>query len=79
MLTLEQGEISVFDDQPGARTWFKSSHSAGGENDCVEVARGRASVSVRDSWHRRGPVLVFPADAWRGFLAGLASPGGACE
>jgi hypothetical protein len=48
--------------------WRTSSHSAG-EGGCVEVARTPATVRVRDSKDRTGPVLSFPATAWRAFLA----------
>ncbi|MEV7602977.1 DUF397 domain-containing protein [Kitasatospora sp. NPDC089797] len=51
--------------------WHKSSYSTQGGN-CVEVAGGvRAAVPVRDSKDPQGPALVFPADAWRTFVAGV--------
>lgn len=49
--------------------WFKSSHSGSDGGDCVEVALGPASVRVRDSKDRSGPVLAFEPDAWTAFVA----------
>jgi hypothetical protein len=48
----------------------KSSRSDGGSN-CVEVADATngSAVRVRDSKDPGGPVLVFSAAAWRGFIA----------
>jgi hypothetical protein len=50
-------------------TWRKSSHSGGGNGDCVEVAVSAAAVGVRDSKNTVGPILRFPADGWQTFLA----------
>lgn len=51
--------------------WRKSSYSGQG-GDCVEVADGVAGVlPVRDSKDPQGPALVFPAAAWRAFVAGV--------
>lgn len=51
--------------------WRKSSYSGQGGN-CVEVADGFAGVlPVRDSKDPQGPALVFPAAAWRSFVAGV--------
>jgi hypothetical protein len=36
--------------------------------ECVEVAATREMVAVRDSNDRDGPMVVFPAKAWRAFL-----------
>lgn len=56
----------------GAVAWRKSSYSAGGDGDCVEVADGvPAVVPVRDSKAPHGPALLFPASAWTAFLATL--------
>ncbi|WP_459546816.1 DUF397 domain-containing protein [Nocardia sp. X0981] len=55
--------------------WFKSSHSAGGQ-DCVEAAHLRAgSVAVRDSKNPAGPALLFHPGEWDAFLA-VAKGGG---
>ena len=49
--------------------WRTSSYSANGST-CVEVARNLpGTVAVRDSKDREGPVLIFPSDAWRAFVA----------
>ncbi|MGA5818881.1 DUF397 domain-containing protein [Kitasatospora sp. NPDC094028] len=51
--------------------WRKSSYSGQG-GDCVEVAGGAAGVvPVRDSKDPDGPALLFAADAWASFLAGV--------
>ena len=52
--------------------WRKSSHSGGGNNDCVEVALGVEVVGVRDSKNTEGPRLAFGAANWRNFLGRLA-------
>ncbi|MEU5756950.1 DUF397 domain-containing protein [Streptomyces sp. NPDC047853] len=52
--------------------WRKSSYSDGGANNCVEVAGGCAGlVPVRDSKVPEGRVLVFGAEPWAAFLAGV--------
>jgi hypothetical protein len=48
--------------------WRTSSYSGGNGGNCVEVARNLPGVvAVRDSKDPAGPVLVFPAAAWRAF------------
>lgn len=55
--------------------WFKSSRSAG-NGACVEVAFAMSDiVAMRDSKDPHGPVLRFPATAWRGFIADVRSGG----
>ncbi|WP_328463920.1 DUF397 domain-containing protein [Streptomyces sp. NBC_00448] len=60
----------------GSPRWFKSSYSNNG-GDCVEVAANlavsRGVVPVRDSKDPQGPALVFPADAFASFVAGVKS------
>ncbi|WUG38449.1 DUF397 domain-containing protein [Kitasatospora sp. NBC_00458] len=57
-------------DLSGAE-WRKSSHSGQG-GDCVEVAADLPGVvPVRDSKDPEGPALVFPAEAWRSFVAAV--------
>ncbi|MFJ4094592.1 DUF397 domain-containing protein [Kitasatospora sp. NPDC089913] len=52
-------------------SWFKSSYSDNG-GQCVEVSASfPGAVPVRDSKDPEGPALVFPADAWSAFLAGV--------
>lgn len=48
--------------------WRKSSRSGGGEN-CVEAARTRDGVIVRDSKNPSGPNLAFTRSEWTSFLA----------
>ncbi|MQS13956.1 DUF397 domain-containing protein [Streptomyces kaniharaensis] len=51
--------------------WRKSSFS-GAQSNCVEIAVGDTGVvPVRDSKNPDGPALLFPADAWASFLAGV--------
>ena len=45
--------------------WRKSAASQA--TDCAEVAVAGGSVFVRDSAHRDGAVLRFPAAAWSAF------------
>ncbi|KAA2261935.1 DUF397 domain-containing protein [Solihabitans fulvus] len=53
-----------------AARWIKSSRSA--ENgSCVEVSAVPGLAGVRDSKNADGPVLTFPAPAWRHFLDSL--------
>jgi hypothetical protein len=55
------------DDEP-AETWRKSSRSLTNGN-CVEIARLAGElIGVRDSNHRRGPVLRFGSAQWAVFL-----------
>ncbi|GAA4128875.1 DUF397 domain-containing protein [Actinomadura keratinilytica] len=42
-----------------AGRWRKASRSTGSGEDCVEVARVRRGVAVRDSKDPSGPVLTF--------------------
>lgn len=52
-------------------TWRKSSYSGGQGGNCVEVATAAivGRVMVRDSQDTSGPVLSFPREAWRVFVA----------
>ncbi|MFJ9611663.1 DUF397 domain-containing protein [Kitasatospora sp. NPDC101176] len=53
--------------------WVKSRYSGNGGN-CVEIAPEFPGVMpVRDSKDPEGPVLLFPADAWRAFVAAAAA------
>ncbi|GAA2135411.1 DUF397 domain-containing protein [Kitasatospora kazusensis] len=59
-------------DLTGAR-WVKSGHSNNGGN-CIEVAPGFADIMpVRDSKDPDGPALLFAADAFAAFVAGVKS------
>lgn len=48
--------------------WRKSSYSSESAN-CVQVALRGGLVVVRDSKDPDGPVLSFPPDVWREFVA----------
>jgi uncharacterized protein DUF397 len=56
--------ITLEDESP---SWRKSSNSAG-NGECVEVAAGPGLISIRDSKDPEGPILSYPADAFRSFL-----------
>ncbi|TWV42706.1 DUF397 domain-containing protein [Streptomyces misionensis] len=59
---------------PNASTltgWFKSSHSGGGQGDCLEVARGHTTVPVRDSKNATGPALLISSDGWASFIGAV--------
>ncbi|MHB9860728.1 DUF397 domain-containing protein [Streptomyces sp. YIM S03343] len=54
--------------------WRKSSHSDGGDNNCVEVADGfPGTVPVRDSKCPSACPLVFAAAPWGRFVEQLAA------
>ncbi|GGU37109.1 DUF397 domain-containing protein [Streptomyces coeruleorubidus] len=56
----------------GTVVWRKSSYSDGGQTNCLEVADGHPGmVPVRDSKQSDGPILVFSANPWTSFLAGV--------
>ncbi|MEU2835326.1 DUF397 domain-containing protein [Streptomyces lavendulae] len=52
--------------------WRKSSHSGGGESQCVEVADLSATrhskIAIRDSKHATGPALLLSASAFDAFV-----------
>jgi hypothetical protein len=52
--------------------WRKSSYSSSNGGQCVEVAElPVAVVAVRDSKDPEGSKLIFPAEEWRSFIAGV--------
>ncbi|ARF72618.1 DUF397 domain-containing protein [Kitasatospora albolonga] len=51
--------------------WFKSTYSGGNQGECLEVARGHATVPVRDSKAPAGPVLTFSPQGWSGFVTAV--------
>lgn len=56
-------------DASALTTWRKSSYSGGDNGSCVEVADGVSGlVPVRDSKDPQGPALLFPTEAWVGFI-----------
>ncbi|MFI9332077.1 DUF397 domain-containing protein [Kitasatospora sp. NPDC052868] len=60
-------------DSVVALEWQKSSYSAQA-NECVETGRlASRGMAVRDSKDPDGPALLFAAEAWSSFLAGVKS------
>jgi Domain of unknown function (DUF397). len=56
---------------PDQTMWRKSTYS-GDQGNCLEVADDFPGVTpVRDSKDPDGPALVFPADSWSAFIAGV--------
>lgn len=54
--------------------WRTSTHSNNGGN-CVQVASHDGVVAVRDTTqHGTGPILRFPARAWRQFTRHASQP-----
>ena len=51
--------------------WRKSTRSAEGGGNCVEVAPIPTGTAIRDSKNPTGPTLRFPTAAWQGFLTRL--------
>lgn len=52
------------------RHWARSTYS-GSWSNCVEVARGKHGMIVRDSKDPAGPVLTFAAAQWSAFTTGV--------
>ncbi|MEV7021779.1 DUF397 domain-containing protein [Kitasatospora sp. NPDC093558] len=51
--------------------WRKSTYSGQG-GDCIEVASSVPGLlPIRDSKDPHGPALIFPAEAWRSFVAAV--------
>ena len=50
--------------------WIKSSRSAPGCGNRVEVAFAGEAIAVRDSANPSGPALVFTAAEWHAFVGG---------
>ncbi|MFE5616462.1 DUF397 domain-containing protein [Streptomyces sp. NPDC056524] len=53
-------------------TWFKSSYSGGGGDNCIEVALCPEAILVRDSKDTRLRPLAVSRDAWSAFAAHAA-------
>ncbi len=49
-------------------SWRKASYSVG-NGECVELSSASGRISIRDSKAPEGPVLSYPAEAFRSFLA----------
>ncbi|PNE42667.1 DUF397 domain-containing protein [Streptomyces noursei] len=61
----------IVSDSSTLAGWYKSSHSGGDQGECLEVARGHATVPVRDSKRPTGPALIFPAASWSAFVTAV--------
>jgi hypothetical protein len=48
-------------------TWFKSSYSGGGGDNCIEIAVRAGAVLVRDSKDTDGPALTVSRETWSAF------------
>jgi len=59
-------------DLEGA-SWRKASRSNTQGNQCVEVAKLKRGIAVRDSKDPYGPKLMFTAGEWDAFLDGVKS------
>jgi hypothetical protein len=51
--------------------WRTSSYSGDNGGACIEVGTTAPAVAVRDSTHRDGPQLAFPANTWQTFTSQL--------
>ncbi|WP_106402512.1 DUF397 domain-containing protein [Actinocorallia populi] len=58
-------------DPPSPSTWRKSTHSNGAGGDCIEVARTRQLIALRDSKSPNIPYLTFSPKLWKTFLANV--------
>ena len=47
---------------------WRRSRASGGSGNCVEVAKSRSSVLVRDSHGQSGAILKFSQAQWREFV-----------
>ena len=54
-----------------AATWRKSTRSAGGSSNCVEVAHFPNLVAIRDSKDPNGPKIVVSPAGWQSFTASV--------
>lgn len=59
--------MSIIDSGYHDVTWRKASRSVG-NGECVEISSHLGQVSIRDSKDPEGPVLNYPAKAFRAFL-----------
>jgi hypothetical protein len=54
-------------------TWYKSSYSGGGGQDCIEIANEPATVHIRDSKNTTGPIVDVAPAPWQVFVAYAAA------
>jgi hypothetical protein len=64
--------VSPSDGDLARLNWRKAERSVN-TGACVEVASAATSVVVRDSLAPRGTVLIYPAAAWRSFVASASA------
>lgn len=60
--------------EPADIDWRISTHSPNGSGNCVEAGSlndGTGRVAVRHSHHPDGAVIVYTADEWAAFTAGV--------
>ncbi|QIZ35254.1 DUF397 domain-containing protein [Saccharopolyspora sp. ASAGF58] len=62
--------MSGLEEQLHSAPWVTSSYTTNSQA-CVEVARRRDVVAVRDTKDRQGGVLVFQAGKWAAFVASI--------
>jgi hypothetical protein len=60
--------MPLSEDGRGRLDWRKAKRSMNNGN-CTEVATTVGFVAVRDSKDPQGPVLQYPVNSWRSFLA----------
>ncbi|MBE3014575.1 DUF397 domain-containing protein [Microbispora sp. NEAU-D428] len=58
-------------DDLACAVWRKAARSNTVGNQCVEVARLRDGVAVRDSKDPQGPRLMFTPGEWEAFVEGV--------
>ncbi|MFJ4563961.1 DUF397 domain-containing protein [Streptomyces caelestis] len=64
-------DIATPPNELTAVAWFKSSHSGGEGNECVEIANLRTAVALRDSKLPDGSTLTVSTGAFAAFIAGV--------
>lgn len=65
----EKGLVFMFQAEPESLSWRKSSFTNG---SCVEVAAyGDGRIAVRNSKRPAEGFLLYDADEWKAFLAGV--------
>jgi len=61
--------MTTYESAPGGLDWRVSRTCESGA--CVAVARSGESILVGNSSRPSAPAIVFTADEWRDFLAGV--------
>lgn len=59
---------------PSPVHWRTSSYSGNASGNCVEVALGTTTLSLRDTKDRHGGTQSYPAHAWSAFRRQLIQP-----